>query len=103
MSDFEENSIDVQSFSNLSSANSLGGAYRAEATYPSSTVSGVIVKIPPVFDGSSSWFKYEELIDDWINLTQLETGKRGQALMNRLVGVASIHKKLLESSISWIL
>ena len=28
----KEDSIDVKSFSNFSSANSLGGAYRAEAT-----------------------------------------------------------------------
>ena len=72
MSDYEEDSHDVQSFSNLSSANSLGGAYRAEATDQWSTVSGVTVKIPPLLDGSASWFKYEELIDDWMNLTQLE-------------------------------
>ena len=60
-------------------------------------------KMPPVFDGSTSWFDFEELIDDLINLTQKEAGKRGPALMNRLVGDASIYKKLLESSISWIL
>ena len=67
--------MDVPSSSNLSFANSLGGAYCAEATDQWSTVSVVIVKIPPVFDGSTSWFKYEELIDDWINHTQLEAGK----------------------------
>ena len=32
LSDYEEDSIDVQSFSNLSSVNSMGGAYRAEVT-----------------------------------------------------------------------
>ena len=72
MSDFEEDSNDVQSFSNLSSANSLGGAYRAEATDQWSTVGGVTVKIPPLLDGPTSWFKYEEPIDDWMNLTQLQ-------------------------------
>ena len=33
-------------------------------------------KNPPLFDGSTSWFKYEELMDDWLDLTQLEAGKR---------------------------
>ena len=51
MSDHEEDSIDAQNFSNLSSFNSLGGAYRAEATDQWSTVSGISVKIPPFFDG----------------------------------------------------
>ena len=96
MSDYEEGSIDVQSFSKLSSANSLGGAYRAEATDQWSTVSGVTVKIPPLFDRSISWFKNEELIDNWLDLTQLEAGKRGPALMIRLFGDASIYKKLLD-------
>ena len=76
MSDYEEDSIDAQNFSNLSSFNSLGGAYRAEATDQWSTVSGISVKIPPFFDGPISWFKCEEVIDDWLDLTALEAGKR---------------------------
>ena len=28
----------------------------------------------------TSWLKYEELIDDWLDLTVLEAGKRGPAL-----------------------
>ena len=58
MSDYEEDSIDAPNFSNLSSVNSLGGAYRAEATDQWSTVSGITVKIPSFFDGPISWFKY---------------------------------------------
>ena len=98
MSDYEEDSIDVQSFSNLSSANSLGGAYRAEATHQWTTVSRVTAKKknPPLFDVSISWFKSKELIDDWMNLTQLEAGTRGPELMNGLVGDASMYKKLLD-------
>ena len=42
----------------------------------------------PLFDGSTSWFKYEELIDDWLDLTVLEGRKRGPALKNRVVGDA---------------
>ena len=35
-------------------------------------------KIPPLFDGSASWFKYEELIEDWLDLAVLEETKRGR-------------------------
>ena len=52
-------------------------------------------KIPPLFDVSTSWFKYEELIEDWLDLTVLEETKRGPALKNRLVGDAEVHKGLL--------
>ena len=43
--------------------------YRAEFTDQRTASSGNAVKIPPLFDGSTSWFKYEELIDDWLDLT----------------------------------
>ena len=51
---------------------------------------------PPLFDGPTSWFKYEELIDYWLDLTVLEREKRGPALKNRLVGDAEMHKGLLD-------
>ena len=56
--------------------------------------SGTTSNIPPLFDGSTSWFKYEELIDDWLDLTVLEAGKRGPALKNRFVGDAEMYKGL---------
>ena len=28
-------------------------------------------KIPPAYDGRSSWFAYEEAIDDWLDITTL--------------------------------
>ena len=96
MGDYEEDSIGVQSFTSLSCSNSLAGAYRAEATYQWTASNGVTVKIPSLFDRSTLWFKYEELISDWLDLTLLEAGKRGPALMNRLVRDASIYKKLLD-------
>ena len=95
MSDYEEDSIDVQSFSNSSLAESLGGEYRAEATDQWTASSGITAKVPPLFDGSTSCIKYEELIDVWLDFTQLEAGKRGPALKNRLVGDASMYKGLL--------
>ena len=52
--------------------------------------------IPSPFDGSTSWFTYVELIDDWLDLTVLEAEKRGSALKNRLVGDAEMYKGLLD-------
>ena len=78
-----------------SAAESLGGACRAEATDQWTASEGITVKILPLFDRSTSWFKYEELIDDWQDLTQLEAAKRGRALKNRLVGDASMYEGLL--------
>ena len=46
---------------------------------------------PPVSDGSNSLFRY-----DWQDLTQLEVGRRGPALMKTLVGEASPYKGLLD-------
>ena len=78
------------------------GAYHAESTdleiyiYTHTTGSGTTAKIPPLFDGSMSWFKYEELIDDSLDLTVLEGETRGPALKNRLVGDAELYKGLLD-------
>ena len=44
MSDYEEDSIDVQSFSNFSLVESLGGAYRAEAKDQWTASRGITVK-----------------------------------------------------------
>ena len=49
---------------------------------------------------STSWFKYEELIDDWLGLAVLAAGKRRPALKNRLVGDAEMHKGTSQSRIS---
>ena len=49
-----------------------------------------------LFDGSTSWCKNEELIDDWLGLTVLEAEQRGPALKNRLVGDAELYKALLD-------
>ena len=48
------------------------------------------------FHGSTSWFKYEELIDDWLGLAVLDAGKRRPALKTRLVGDAEMDKGLLD-------
>ena len=53
-------------------------------------------KIPPAFDGRSSWFAYEEAIDDWLDITTIPQEKHGPSLKNRLYGDAAIYKPLLE-------
>ena len=73
-------------------AKPLVDAYRADDTDQRTASSGSTVKIPPLCDGPTSWFKYEERTDDWQDLTVLETRKRGPALKNRLIGNAAIYK-----------
>ena len=58
--------------------------------------SGITQKMPRLFDGSTSWFKYEELIDDCFDFTVLEKEKRSPTLKDRLVGDAEMHKGLLD-------
>ena len=78
MSDCEEDFVDVPRFSNFSLAESLGGAYRAEAADQWTASNGIIAKNPALFDGPTSWFKYEELIDNWFDLTMPEAGNENQ-------------------------
>ncbi|OLQ08360.1 hypothetical protein AK812_SmicGene8147 [Symbiodinium microadriaticum] len=56
----------------------------------------VTTKVPPPYDGRSSWFAYEDAIDDWCDITELDGDKRGPALRNRLEGEAAMHKRLLD-------
>ena len=56
----------------------------------------VTTKGPPSYDGRSSWFAYEDAIDDWCDITEPDGDKRGPALRNRLEGEAAIHKRLLD-------
>ena len=60
---------------------------------------GLTTKIPPMFDGTTSWFQYEELIDDWLDLTTLDADKHGPALKNRLMGEAAVYKSLLDRDV----
>ena len=38
----------------------------------------LLQKIQPPLAGPTSWIKYEELVDDWQDITQLEAGRRWQ-------------------------
>ena len=95
MSDYEEDLGDFTAEKKDRLAESLVGTYRAESADQWTAGSGITTKIPPLFDVSTSWFKYEELIADWLDLTVPGEGKRGPALRNRLVGDAQMHKGLL--------
>ena len=69
--------------------------FRAESTNEWTAASGITLENPPSYDGLTSWFKYEELVEDWLDLTVLETSRRGPALKNRLFGIAQMYKPLL--------
>ena len=56
----------------------------------------VTLKVPPGFDGKTSWFAFEDAIDDWFDITELESEKWGPALRNRLEGEASVFNRLLD-------
>ena len=83
MNDYEEDLDDFPAEHKERPSESLVGAYRAEPTDQWTAGSGITTKIPPPFDGSTSWFKYEEL-------------KRVPTLKNRLVGDAEMYKGLLD-------
>ena len=97
MNDCEEDLYDFPNENKENPAESVVGAYRAESTDQYTAGSGITTNIPPLFDGSTPWFRYEELIYDWLDLlTVLEAGKRGPALKDRLVGDAEMYKGLLD-------
>ena len=95
MSDCEEALDDFPTENPISKAEFMVGAYRAESTDDWTAASGITSKIPPLYDGLTSWFKCEELIEDWLDLTVLDVSKGGLALKNRLVGDAEMCKGLL--------
>ena len=63
---------------------------------PMNVYQQVTTKIPPTYNGTTSWFAYEEAIDDWVDITELEAEKRGPALRNRLEGEAAVYRALLD-------
>ena len=53
-------------------------------------------KVAPAYDGRTSFFAFEDAIDDWCDITELEPEKCGPALRNRLEGDAQQYKRLLD-------
>ena len=80
---------------NESSAMAVNPTYLSEFDLANANL-GMTHKIPPMYDGRTSWFQYEELIDDWVDLTNLADDKRGPALKARLIGEAAVYKPFLE-------
>ena len=84
MSNSEEALDDFPAENPISPAEFMVGAYRAESTDEWTAASGITSKIHPLYDGVTSWFKCEELIEDRFDLAVLEVSKGGAALKNRL-------------------
>ena len=61
MSEGEKVLDDFPMKDSISPAEFMVGGYRAEYTKDWSFTSGITPKIPPSYDGTTSWFKYEEL------------------------------------------
>ena len=55
-------------------------------------------KVPPTFDGQSSWFEFEDLIDDWMGITTLTPERLRPSLKNALVGAAEFYKNMLNNA-----
>ena len=53
-------------------------------------------KIAPAFNGRTSWFAYEELIEEFLDTTILNGDKIGPALRSRLIGDAAVYKPLFD-------
>ena len=51
-------------------------------------------KIPPGFNGLGSFFAFEELVYDWVDITQLPPEMHGPSLKTRLTGEAATHRPL---------
>ena len=53
-------------------------------------------KVAPAYDGRTSFFAFEDAIDDWCDITELEPERLGPALRNRIEGDAAQYKRLLD-------
>ena len=74
----------------------LGMSMAAESSLPAGTIK-MTPKIPPTFDGQSSWFEFEDLIDDWLGITTLTPEKHGPSLKNALTGSAEFYRSMLDN------
>ena len=53
-------------------------------------------KIAPAYHVKTNFFAFEDAIDNWCDITELEPERRGPALRNRLESDASQYKRLLD-------
>ena len=54
-------------------------------------------KLPPVFNGTGSWFAYEENVRDWVGITIINPDKHGPLLKNGLHGFAGVYNCRVEN------
>ena len=54
----------------------------------------VTTKVPPSSGGKSTWFAFEDAVDEWREITELEPEERGPALPNRREGEAVLQRLL---------
>ncbi len=72
--------------------------YAAHGLHPTGNAQ-MTTKIPPMFNGLTSWFSYEEQIDEWVDITELPPERMAPALRSRLEGDAAIYKPLLDRNL----
>ena len=53
-------------------------------------------KVAPARDGRTSFFAFEDAIDDWCDITEVEAERRGPVLRNRLESDAAQYTRLLD-------
>ena len=93
MSDYEEDFGDFPSGYKEEIKRIIDWSISRRADITKKQQEGITTKNPPLFDGPPSWFKYEELIEDWMECSKKQ--KRGPAPKNRLVGEAEMYNGLL--------
>ena len=56
----------------------------------------ITTEVPPGYDGTTSWFKYSDAVEEWCDLTKVEPRKRGLAIAACLSGRAELFKERLD-------
>ena len=56
----------------------------------------ITTKVPPSFNGTDDWFRYEESVEEWLDLTELGVDKRGPTLKTRLEGPTTLYGDVLD-------
>ena len=86
----ERDSISVAAMAYAESDEELAWATRISGSHvhvsPQSTQ-----EIPPSYSGGS-WFKYEDEIDEWCDMTKGEPARRGPSLKARLEGAVQFQR-----------
>ena len=69
-------------------------------TYGSDLKPGELMnhKIPPSWNGTGSWFAFEELVQDWLEYTTLKPEHHGPALLN--IDIEKVISPVAEAAIS---